>query len=318
VVAVDGAATARSAGSTPTSRHEASTDSDPAEVTPQRVPDRVAKVTKTAPSRRLRPGDLICGQCGEGNPPTRKFCSRCGEGLTAAEVVKAPWWSRLMFWRRGPRTLEAGARPGRKGQKADSRTRMRGGYRKARTIVGAAVFGLLLVSLVVPNIRTEVNDLAGDPGGRVRDLWGRWFDPHYVPVRPTSYSATHQARGHPGQFAMDIDKQTFWAAPRDRRVKRPALVVTFAEPVDLTHLIVSSGAVEAEFNKYYRPRVLHLVYSQAASEDITLDDVSKDQTFKLKKAKNVSRVTIFISSVFPETTARQVAVRELEFQVLDE
>src|SRR5262249_13184257 len=154
-----------------------------------------------------------------------------------------PWWRPLMFWKRGPHTLEAGARPGRKGQKVDSRTRMRGGYRKARGIIAAGIFARLLVSLVVPNIPTQGHDPARNPGGRARDLWGRWFDPHYVPVRPTSYSATNEVRGHPGQFAMDIDKQTFWAAPRDRRVKRPALVVNFATPVDLTHLIVSSGAV---------------------------------------------------------------------------
>jgi hypothetical protein len=315
---VDGAATARTADSAATARHAASSEAQPEEVTPQRVPERVAKVTKTKPSRRLNPGDLICGQCGEGNPPTRKFCSRCGEELTTATVVKTPWWRWLMFWKRGPHTLEAGARPGRKGQKADSRTRMVGGYRKARNLIGAAIFGLLLISLVVPSIRTQVNDLTGNPGGRVRDLWSRWFDPSYVPIRPTSYSATHEVRGHPGQFAMDIDKQTFWAAPRDKRVKRPALVVNFAKPVDLTHLIVSSGAVEAEFNKYYRPSVLHLVYSQDASEDIRLDDVATDQTFKLKNADDVSKVTIFVSGVFPETTARQVAIRELEFQVLDQ
>jgi hypothetical protein len=282
------------------------------------VPERVAKVTKTKPTRKLRPGDLICGECGEGNPPTRKFCSRCGEELATAEVVKTPWWRKLMFWRRGPRTLEAGTRPGRGGTKPDRKSRVFGGYRRIRAIFGTVLVAVTILSIFVAPIRTQLNDTLGDPGGKVRDLWGRWFDPSYVPVRPEATSATHEVPGHPGSFAMDIDKQTYWAAPRGPRIKRPGIVVDFGREVDLAELIVSSGAIEADFNKYYRPSALHLVYGPNASEDVRLDDVAKDQVFKLKKADNVTQVTIFVASVFPEPAARQVAIRELEFQVLDQ
>ncbi len=62
------------------------------------------------PSRKIEPGDRICGACGEGNPPARNFCSRCGTTLAAAEVVKRRWWQRLVP-RRRRRSSEAGARP---------------------------------------------------------------------------------------------------------------------------------------------------------------------------------------------------------------
>ncbi len=36
------------------------------------------KVAKQAPSRKINPGDLVCGVCGEGNDPERNYCRRCG------------------------------------------------------------------------------------------------------------------------------------------------------------------------------------------------------------------------------------------------
>lgn len=290
----------------------------PGEVRPQRVPGRIAHVTKTEPTRRLRPGDLVCGQCGEGNAPTRKFCSRCGEELTTAAVVRSPWWRRLVFWRRGPRILEAGTRPGRGGAKTDGRARLKRGYRKVRATVASVLLVLTMVSLFVPSIRGELNDRLGDPGGRARDLWGRWFDPNYVPITPSTHSATHETPGHTGDMAVDRDKQTFWAAPRNRRVKRPAVTVGFDGPVTLTHIVVTSGATGADFNKYYRPKALHLVYGANASEDIVLADVAEDQVFELQAAEGVTSLKIYVAGVHPETTATQVALTELEFKVLDE
>ncbi|WP_173160293.1 hypothetical protein [Phytohabitans suffuscus] len=43
--------------------------------------------------------------------PTRKFCHRCGDSLVSAEVVRAPWWRRLLP-RRRPNTVQSGLRPG--------------------------------------------------------------------------------------------------------------------------------------------------------------------------------------------------------------
>ena len=49
--------------------------------------------------RPPKPGDLVCGECWQGNDPARKSCSRCGYTLSEAEVAGAqvtedPWWRR--------------------------------------------------------------------------------------------------------------------------------------------------------------------------------------------------------------------------------
>src|SRR5207253_3952135 len=70
--------------------------------------------TMETPSRR-QPGDLICGQCGEGNDPARHFCRRCGNSLDEAIAVRLPWYRRFFNRLFGVRTREAGWRPRRVG-----------------------------------------------------------------------------------------------------------------------------------------------------------------------------------------------------------
>jgi hypothetical protein len=67
------------------------------------------KVQPGKPTRTPQKGDLICGECGEANPPGRKFCSRCGNSLATAVVVKIPWYKRI--FRRKPKEAMAGERP---------------------------------------------------------------------------------------------------------------------------------------------------------------------------------------------------------------
>jgi hypothetical protein len=80
--------------------------SDPDVVAPQERGRARRTMPKSAPSRELQPGDLVCGSCGEANLPTRRFCSRCGNELEGAEVVKAPWWRRILP-KRKPREARA-------------------------------------------------------------------------------------------------------------------------------------------------------------------------------------------------------------------
>ena len=65
-----------------------STPAEPAGVQPTAVRSRVPPtVTAAPPTKELSAGDLVCGQCGEGNEPVRKFCRRCGNSLATAEVA---------------------------------------------------------------------------------------------------------------------------------------------------------------------------------------------------------------------------------------
>ncbi|MGH8921155.1 MAG: hypothetical protein ACRD0H_22955, partial [Actinomycetes bacterium] len=127
------------------------------------------------PSRVLRPDDLICGDCGEGNPPTRRFCSRCGGSLQTATVVPTPWWRR--FLKRFDRTARPlGSRPSR------LRTRTARGVSTAiRRLLLIAVLLLAVLSITVPSVRSLV--LGGLAG--IRNRVEALFVQQPVPVRPT-------------------------------------------------------------------------------------------------------------------------------------
>ena len=71
------------------------------------------KVAKQAPSRKINPGDLVCGGCGEGNDPERNYCRRCGTPLAEATVARTRWFRRRP--KRSKKVVAAGDRPGRGG-----------------------------------------------------------------------------------------------------------------------------------------------------------------------------------------------------------
>ena len=282
---------------------------EPEDVAPQRVRPRSAPVVKTKPTRRLQPGDLVCGECGEGNPPGRKFCSRCGNELATADVVREPWWRRLMFWRRFRRRKvgKLGARPAGPG---GSNRKMLGVYRKIRAVIATVVLASSIVYLFLPPVRTYVNNTVGPPIKSVKDRADRMINPRFVPVRPSERSATAQVPDHGAELAVDQFSNTYWAAPWDQQ-QFPRLVLVFDRPVTITRLILTSGAGD-DFAANHRPSLLHLVYSNNQSDDIRPVDGANPQTFELANAKDVTTIEIGTTEVFSAQDAVNVAIAEIE------
>jgi hypothetical protein len=302
VVSVEGEATAR--------------PDEPGEVVPQRVTSRVAPVVKTKPTRRLQPGDLICGQCGEGNPPTRKFCSRCGDELTTAQVVRRRWWRRLLFWRRGPRTLDAGTRPGQKGARKGLRPRVVRAYRKVRAWIAAVLVAATLVYVLVPALREPVNRYFGHPVGKAKtevlELWHKITNPYDdVPVKTSR--ATSQLRADPGSNAFDGNIATFWAA-RWNQKSPPTLVVTFDQPETIAAIVVHNGASQDQADKFLQPQQLRLKYGNGDTEDLTLQFSGDAQTIKLGRATTVGLIRFTVNGVYAKKDLTSVAISEIEFK----
>lgn len=287
-----------------------------AEVVPQRVPKRVAPVMKTKPTRRLQPGDLVCGQCGEGNPPMRKFCSRCGEELTSANAVRTPWYRKV--FRRKPKTLAAGARPGTPGTKSPAGQRAKGRARQVMKVLSLVSMGFTAVVIFVPQVREPVDDALGNPIAKVKDWVSDVRDP-YDRVFPVTWKSNRTpAAGHPPQAAFDDNRLTYWATTwRPKRRQRDTfLTITFSEPVEDLAVFVYAGAPEDEFTKYHSPSQIRFDYGDGRPNDtmtlVRQQDVQK--LFELEHAEGSTTITIWIEQVHTQQNVTQVAISELEFR----
>ncbi|MGH3928860.1 MAG: NADase-type glycan-binding domain-containing protein [Pseudonocardiaceae bacterium] len=261
-------------------------------------------MTPSPPSRVLQPDDLICGDCGEGNPPTRRFCSRCGGSLQTATVVPTPWWRQ--FLKRFDRTARpVGSRPSRFKARA-----IRGVSTVVRRVLLVGVLLLALLYAVIPSMRSLVNGAVLGIKNRVEAL----FVQQYVPVRPTSFSATEEASDHPAELAVDGFKNTFWSAPN--AAEEPTLVLGFDSPTRLARAIVWVGGGEDPL-ALGRPKELHLVYSAGGTtigtSDVVLQDTpGKEQEVTFSGGDGATSVEIHVVSVYRSVQSPGVALSEIE------
>lgn len=264
------------------------------------------------PPTRHRPGDLICGQCGEGNDPVRHFCRRCGNSLDEAIAVRLPWHRRLFNRVFHPRTREAGWRPQRVG-----RPNVLGMvFRLVRLAILALIVVGLLAFLFVPPFHNLVVDRATSAFTAVRKI----VHPNYDPVHPTGASASTSIAGHLPGLATDNATSTYWAALA--RDKAPELTIKFGGPVDLAEIGFTSGASGTapadQFVNQPRPKQVHLVFSDGSTTDIALKDDSKAVFYPIN-AKQVTYVQIHVMSTYlPEgASPSSVAIAEVEFKTKD-
>ena len=288
----------------------------PTSVAPTVTRPRQAPRTMEPPTRR-HPGDLICGQCGEGNDPVRHFCRRCGNSLDEAIAVRLPWYRRFFNRLFGVRTREAGWRPHRVGPP----NVMGMVWRIVRLAIGALIVIGLLAFLLVPSFHNLVVDRVTSAFTTVRKA----VFPHFDAVYATGASASTSTAGHLPNLAIDKFTNTYWAA--QARDPAPYLKLSFHDPVDLAEIGFDSGAAGTaaadDFLIQPRPRSVHLVFSNGTTKDLTLKDedpkVAKNAQFYPIDAKQVSFVEIHIMSVYAPAGASpsSVALAEVEFRVRD-
>ena len=282
---------------------------EPAAVQPVAVqpaaarPRVIPKAAAAPPSKRLNPGDLICGQCGEGNEPVRKFCSRCGQSLATATVASTSWW-RKIFPRRKAKVLAAGERP--RGKGARRGFSFGGLVRIIALIVVAAILVGGLAYGAFPSFRTTVNNqvssIVDNFTGKIKAA---------PPVHATSVKASSAVTGHDGSLAVDAFSNTVWEAPL-KTDPHPTLTVGFAANTNVSAMLFISGNTANELSQA-RPKGLHIVFSNGASQNITLVDSGNPQSFDITGASGINGMTVQITSVYPSTTGADVALSDVEF-----
>ena len=264
------------------------------------VRTRVApKPTVAPPSKEPSPGDLICGQCGEGNEPVRKFCRRCGNSLATAEVATTSR-SRRFLPQRKAKVLAAGERPEHRKFSFGTVVRVGSYVVLAAVLIGGIAYGAL------PQVRDAINSRVS---GAVDAVTGS--APRPKPVAVASLTASSAIAEHPAARAIDPYVNTYWAASLSRDA-HPKLTVTFAHAQNVSMMLFISGDTAAEASEP-RPKTLHIVFSNGKSQDITLVDSAKPQQFGINGAHGITGMTIQIMSVYSSTSGNAVALADVEF-----
>lgn len=275
-------------------------------VLPEREQKRPTAVVKKPPTRRLRPGDLICGDCGEGNADTRRFCGRCGATLLTAEVVKTPWWRKILPKRR-TKVRQAGERTAkdRKAKRTATGAAFRAAMKTIRALLAVVVVlgGVAYGSL--PAVRTWVNNQVS---AWTQDAQSA-LDLTYEPVHPTKVTATLEEKEHPADLVADSVSNTFWAAPTNKG--EATLVFTFDRPVNIDKAIVQNGDND-KFDQTFRVERLHLVWSTGKTEDLALKDQPDPQELTIQNGHDVTSLELHVTATYQSLHGTDLAMSEVE------
>ncbi|MGW2395799.1 NADase-type glycan-binding domain-containing protein [Kitasatospora sp. NPDC001664] len=243
------------------------------------------------------PGELICGQCGSGNVPIRRFCRRCGASLTDAPVaVRPPWWRRLS----GPR------RPGRAAPAAGERLRRRV-WRRPRFVLPLLVLVLLLGGGYLARAQLSAGVEA------VRD---RIADPQQI--HPTAVRASSEQPGHQAALAVDGTNDRSWSPAGEGDARGEYLEVELPSPVRLVDLVLHSGvsANAEQFLTQARPRALTVTLTApgggVTTRTLQLADAPGPQRFRLA-VSGVQRLRLTVDGAYGTGPGRRVALAEAEF-----
>jgi hypothetical protein len=284
------------------------TAGQPEALVPQESKRTAAPPRRQPPTRKLQPGDLVCGDCGEGNAVTRKFCSRCGTSLAEAVLVKTPWWRKLLP-RRGAKVRKSGDRPKRRG---------RGGKSGLSVFVGSTfkvVRRVVAVVLVLAGIAygtfAPFRGWANERGAQAKGTFERIFFPTYAPISAAEApTASAQLPDHPPNMAVDGQSDSYWGAPVG--AAEVNMVVKFDRKVHLAKIIVHNGD-SGDFKARHRAQKLHLVYSTGKTTDVSLQDRPDPQTIEIENGEDADSVEIHVVSTFKSVTGAELAISEIEF-----
>jgi ribosomal protein L40E len=286
----------------------------PGDVGPQAVKPGATKAKApprpAAPQKRaINPGDLICGGCGEGNPPDRNWCRRCGASLKEAEVFHASWWKRVRSkMRRRKKVRAAGERP-------RSRRRLFGGAGPG--LLQSWVTRIIVVAVIILAILT----FFGPYKHTLQNRFSSWYHtvanvihPSYDPVRAVGATASSAEPAHPAIFAVDGAANTSWWT-KGNGVGQ-SLTIQIGRPTDIDKIgfIIGDTDTPAAFDLEARPLLVSLTFNGSGKpyqKSEVLNDTPAFQSFTVS-ATDVTSITLTIESVAGGQANSDTALAEVE------
>jgi hypothetical protein len=270
---------------------------------------RVAQPAKPPDEPEYNPGDLICGNCGAGNDPTRRFCRRCGQTLVDAIVAQKPPWYRRIF-RRRQRALKAGERPAWMGdQERRSRVSWLHRFLRLQRLVAMLLIGAAFLGAGAYAFLPDVHKKVDDGINQVR----RMIMPKYEPITPSTFTGD-SIKDHPADMAFDAYLNTYWAV---NSAGDPALTVTFDRPFDLGAVQFHSGPTDQR-TMFDRPKTVELTFPNSDVKPIvlTLPDSDKDMQNAGLDAPGIQKLVITFQDFYPadQTGDHVLAITDIQFQ----
>jgi len=268
---------------------------------------------------RVIPGDRVCGNCGTGNDPTRKFCRSCGRSLAAAVIApKVPWYRRI--FRREKRALSAGQRPKGAGSGASGggltgtiRSIRAAGRNVFRILVPAIVILAMLGIFIVPSIRETVLRTVND----IIEQVSRFVKPEYIEILDIKAEGPG-VKDHEAAELTDLNTFSYWMVDLAGN-PNPSVQLTFTAPVDLAKLRVTNLPPGEVFTANARVATITIDYGDGTSQQITVENLPCEpqkspcgQDFDLK-GKAVATLRITVATTYPPGATGNLTLAELEF-----
>jgi hypothetical protein len=296
----------------------------------QPAAERERPAPKTVAQRN--PGDLYCGDCGEGNAAERRFCRRCGASLAniAPEPMpKVPWYRKLFGGGKpaapayhpptvGPDgTVVPGAAGGgaafdaggkAKKWKSEKPRGISGGTR-ARNIFGKLGWPLAFLAILgvgISPLRVKITD------------WGfRTYHslvPSYSAVHPESaklISGPAQTDKDHGvsQFVDGFDN-TAWVTKGSG--VGATVRIEFSHPVNLDKIGFLNGS-KTNYVDQSRPTRVEITLPDGTKKQFGLKDEAKFQAYDLK-ARGVTFITLKVLVIQKGLKNQNMALTEMEFK----
>jgi hypothetical protein len=281
------------------------------------APPTRPRPTVTAPPEPgpIRPGDVVCPECHEGNDPERRFCGHCGALLVeepppVVEVVPIPWWKRPFM--RKPKTAAAGERPMRRGGSDGGRRDYKALARRVIRWTALASVAILVAGYAGP-WRRPINDkvISGYQAAR------RTLHPTLNPVIPDRAEASSALPDRPAMAAIDQLTNTHWSEAAPDEGFGQFLTVIFPEPTDVDKIGVYSGAQDKPESFLAQPRPMSLEFTflpGGVPRSILLESVTDFQSFDVE-ARDVTSVKIKIVTVYHalNDSGKDCSITEIQF-----